>query len=103
MAEEKIYIKYDAVYEKIQLLKQFLNEEVISITNNKFSEISQIISEMDGKTCEELKESSKLTLEKTTTFSNTLIGLLDFIEKSTKDMEKDDLERATKILIEGEK
>lgn len=96
--DKQIYINYTSVYEKVNLLKNFINQDIIQESHKSFSNISELIAEMNGETCETLKLTSKLAVQKTEVLSNIFLNLLDFIEYSSKEFEREDLERANDIM-----
>lgn len=89
---DRITLQYTEIYSEINELKNFVELEIKSSSDQAAGTISGAAEEMSGKTNDQLVENIYIQNQKAKTVSNVLFTILDYIENSTKEMERLDNE-----------
>lgn len=96
-------INYPEIYKELNELRQFVKTEIRDESDRSSKEFTSLTTTMRGSTNASFLETISLQNDKSNQLALSVEELLDFIWKSTEEMEQLDHELSEEIVVEEEK
>lgn len=96
-----IIVNYDEVYRLVQTWREFIQSDILDESQNRYREIVDMLSRVDGATNAQLKAAMELNRQKTTTAAETIKKLLYFIEDSARELQNEENKMAGQLKAEA--